>query len=96
MSTATQFRLAVPVPDTRIVRPGATDEQIINVTVNTEDRLLLTVMEAARRLGIGRTLMYELLDAGEILSVYIGRLHRVPVEALDDFVSRHRTRRNEL
>ena len=52
-------------------------------------------MEAARRLGIGRTLMYELLDAGEVLSVYIGRLHRVPVDALDDFVSRHRTRRDE-
>ena len=59
MSTITQFRLAVPVPDTRARMPLAVDEQIINLTLETDDKLLLTVVEAAHRLGIARTLMYE-------------------------------------
>lgn len=40
-------------------------------------RLLLTVPEAARRLGIGRTLMYELISTGQIASVHVGRLRRI-------------------
>ena len=90
MSATTQFRLAVPVQDTRPRPPVVADEQIINLTLETEDKLLLTVVEAARRLGIGRTLMYELLDAGEVFSVHIGRLHKVPVEALREFIERRR------
>ena len=35
-------------------------------------RLLLTVEEAAERLGIGRTLMYTLVKEGEVESVQIG------------------------
>ena len=53
-------------------------------------RLLLTIDEAADRLGIGRTLMYALVTGGEVESVQIGRLRRVPVEALSDFVARLR------
>lgn len=53
-------------------------------------KLLLTVVEAARRLGIGRTFMYELLASGQVDSVHVGRLHRVPVDALTDFVDRSR------
>ena len=47
----------------------------------------LTVEEAARRLGVGRTTMYALLAAGEIPSVTIGRLRRIPAEALSDYVA---------
>jgi len=90
MSTTTQFRLAVPVPDVRPRPPVVPDEHVINLTLETQDKLLLTVVEAAHRLGIGRTLMYELLDTGEIFSVHIGRLHKVPVEALQDFIERRR------
>lgn len=54
-------------------------------------RLVLTVEEAADRLGIGRTLMYALVSAGEVESVRIGRLRRVPTDALDDYVLRLRT-----
>ena len=49
---------------------------------------LLTPVEAARRLGIGRTRMFALIGAGEVRSVKIGRLRRVPVEALNDYVAR--------
>ena len=53
-------------------------------------KLLLTVVEAAERLSIGRTLMYELLCSGQIESIHVGRLHRIPTEALTDFVDRQR------
>jgi len=91
MSTTTQFRLTVPVPVTRARMPVAADEQVINLTLETDDKLLLTVVEAAHRLGIGRTLMYELLGTGQIESVHVGRLHKVPAGALARFVERCRT-----
>ena len=49
-------------------------------------KLLLTVEEAADRLGIGRTLAYALVKNGEIESVHIGRLRRIPLAALDRYV----------
>jgi excisionase family DNA binding protein len=66
-------------------------------TTQPEDRtnyerkvLLLTMIEAARVLSIGRTTMYELVDTGEIDVVHIGRSVRVPVDALHAFVERRR------
>ena len=59
------------------------------MTVQT-DRVVLTVEEAADRLGIGRTLVYALVKSGEIESISIGRLRRIPCDALDDFVLRLR------
>ena len=50
-------------------------------------RLVLTVEEAAECLGIGRTLMYALITTGEVESVHIGRLRRVPADALERYVS---------
>ena len=49
--------------------------------------IVLTIEEAARRLGIGRTLMYSLVMAGEVESVSIGRLRRIPVECLTEYVA---------
>lgn len=60
--------------------------------VPPNDRILLSVAEAAARLGIGRSLMYELLGAGLIESIHIGRLHKVPVAALGSFVAKQRER----
>jgi len=53
-------------------------------------RLLLTVEEAADRLGIGRTLMYALVKEGDVESVRIGRLRRIPAEALSAYLNRLR------
>lgn len=53
-------------------------------------RLLLTVAEAAYRLGIGRSLLYELLADGEVESIHVGRLRRIPAEALAAFIDRQR------
>ncbi|WP_448060652.1 helix-turn-helix domain-containing protein [Cellulomonas hominis] len=87
MTATTQLRLVAP----RAPRePVAADSQIINVTIENDEKLLLTVVEAAHRLGIGRTLMYELIDSGEVRSVHIGRLRKVPVESLSEFVEHRR------
>lgn len=48
--------------------------------------LLITVEEAARRLAIGRTVAFELIASGRLRSVRVGRLRRVPVEAVAEFV----------
>jgi excisionase family DNA binding protein len=54
-------------------------------------RLLLTVEQAAHRLGIGRTLMYALVRDGTVESVQIGRLRRIPADALSRYVDQLRT-----
>ena len=58
-----------------------------------QPRVLFTVEEAARALGIGRTRMFELIQAGSVETVLIGRLRRIPVDALDAFVARLRESR---
>lgn len=53
-------------------------------------RLLLKPDEAADVLGIGRSTLYELLAAGRIESVQIGRSRRIPMAALADYVEQLR------
>ncbi len=50
----------------------------------------MTIVAAARVLSIGRTTMYELVGAGEIDVVHIGRAVRAPVSELEAFVGRQR------
>ena len=59
-------------------------------------RLLLTVPEAAQQLGIGRSLLYELLADGQVESIHVGRLRRIPIDALADFIDRQRSSRPEV
>lgn len=61
------------------------------ISVTQPTRLVLTIEQAARRLGIGRTLMYSLVMTGEVESVTIGRLRRIPVECLAEYVTKLRT-----
>ena len=49
-------------------------------------KLLLTPVEAAEQLAVSRTKVYELMAAGSLRSIHIGRLRRVPVDALRDFI----------
>ncbi|AVH97285.1 MULTISPECIES: helix-turn-helix domain-containing protein [unclassified Streptomyces] len=57
-----------------------------------EDRtlVLLRVEEAARRLQIGRTLCYRYIRTGELESVPVGRLRRVPADAVIEFAAQLR------
>lgn len=52
--------------------------------------MLVSVAEAARRLSISRSSAYELVAAGELEVVHIGRSARVPVAALASYVERLR------
>lgn len=54
------------------------------------DCLLLTVEQAAHRLGIGRSTAYTLIASGQLHSIRIGTLRRVPVESLARFVESRR------
>ncbi len=54
--------------------------------------ILLTPTEAADTLGIGRSKLYELMQAGVVESVRIGSCRRIPVDALSDLVARLRAK----
>jgi excisionase family DNA binding protein len=50
--------------------------------------LLVRPEDAAHALGVGRTKVYELMRSGELRSVRVGGLRRIPVLALNEFVAR--------
>lgn len=56
-------------------------------------RLLLTVEQAARRLNVGRSTAYALVLSGQLESVTVGRLRRVPADAVEAFVDALRAAR---
>jgi excisionase family DNA binding protein len=51
-----------------------------------QERLTFTIEEAAKALGIGRTLAYEAIKRGEIPTIRIGRRLLVPRSALDQLL----------
>ncbi|MEV8438994.1 helix-turn-helix domain-containing protein [Actinosynnema sp. NPDC051121] len=53
-----------------------------------QPRALLSVEDAARALSIGRTTMFGLIKTGQIASVQIGRLRRIPHTAITEFTAR--------
>ena len=53
-----------------------------------DGRLFVRVPEAALRLGIGKSKLYELMAEGEISVVRIGRGVRVPVHVLAEYAER--------
>ncbi|MEU4713145.1 helix-turn-helix domain-containing protein [Micromonospora purpureochromogenes] len=55
--------------------------------MTTSKRLVLTIEEAAQQLGIGRTTMYALIKNGDIRTVTIGRLRRIPASCLAEYVN---------
>jgi excisionase family DNA binding protein len=63
---------------------SATDGMV----VSTERKLLLDVREVARALSCGRTHVYHLIATRELRAIKLGRLTRVPAEALEEFVAR--------
>jgi excisionase family DNA binding protein len=69
-------------------RGGAPEEGRTGIA--RPQRIALTVEEAAECLGIGRTLMYSLVSSGAVESVTIGRLRRIPADALARYIERLR------
>ena len=54
------------------------------------EKLLHSPEETARLLGVGRSQVFELIGRGEIESVKIGRLRRIPRDAVDAYIKRLR------
>ena len=52
------------------------------------NRLLASPDEACVVLNIKRSTLFKMLEAGEIPSIKIGRLRRIPVEGLRRYVER--------
>ena len=52
-------------------------------------RLLLNVNEVASLLGCGRTYVYGMIQRGELPVVKLGRLTRVPMSELEEFVRKN-------
>jgi len=50
-------------------------------------RVALEPAEAAAHLSIGRSKVYELMRLGQLRSVKIGALRRIPQAALADFIA---------
>ena len=54
------------------------------------EKLLLSPSEASELLGVGRSQMFELIARGDVESVKIGRLRKIPHDALTAYVERLR------
>lgn len=59
----------------------------MTTTTTPGGALLLTVPEAAARLGIGRTLLYAAITSGALRSVRIGNRRLIRPEDLDAYVA---------
>jgi excisionase family DNA binding protein len=55
--------------------------------LNTDDRLTVSVSEACRLLGIGRTSVYQLIAEGRIKTTRIGNRRLVRVDSLRELVT---------
>lgn len=55
--------------------------------IPVKEQLAYTVSEAAALLSLSRSLMYELINAGKIETVRIGRSRRITRAQLERFVS---------
>ncbi len=55
------------------------------------NRLLYSVPEAGRLLGVGRTYIFRLIASGEIESIKLGKLRKIPRDALGRYIDRQRS-----
>ena len=52
------------------------------------DRLTFSIEEAARALGVGRSLIFTLLKEGQLKSIRVGRRRLIPSGELQAFLDR--------
>ena len=52
------------------------------------ERVLLTPEEAAEALHVGRCTVYDLIRTNQLHSFKIGKLRRIPVDAVREFIKR--------
>jgi len=84
----TRGKPASPVPDPAEDSGATAPRPSRRPTTGAGPVLLLSVEEAARSLSISRSKTWELIAAGELEAVHIGRSTRVAVSALHDLLGR--------
>ena len=52
------------------------------------ERVLLTPEEVAEALHVGRCTVYDLIRTNQLQSFKIGKLRRIPVDAVHEFIKR--------
>jgi excisionase family DNA binding protein len=60
------------------------------------ERLLVKIPEAANRLGLSRSTVYELIASGELRVIRYGRAVRVPVAELVAWIERRASESSEV
>jgi excisionase family DNA binding protein len=71
----------------QVARLAATVTELVERPVTPP--LSVSVDEAARLLGLGRSNVFKLLESGEIRSVKVGSRRLVPRKALEEFLAEH-------
>lgn len=77
-------------PATKPAMKPATKRAIPRHRLNSPEliKVLLTVEEAAHKLSLTRSTIYRMMGRGELRFITIGRVRRVPVEAITEVVAR--------
>ena len=57
------------------------------MTISEQQRVTLSVEEAAERLGVSRSLIWKMVNQGTIRTVRAGHRVLVPVSAVEEFLS---------
>ena len=60
------------------------------MTTTTDEKLLHPPEEAAKLLAVSRSQIFEMIASGQIESIKIGRLRRIPHDALTSYIQRLR------
>ena len=60
-----------------------------------DNRLLLSPASAAACMSISRSLLYELMQAGEISSIKVRRARRIPMEAVKQYIAARQAQEGE-
>lgn len=56
----------------------------------SSEPICVRVNDAARMIGVGRTKLYELIAAGEVETVKLGKATRITTASLHDLIRRQR------
>jgi excisionase family DNA binding protein len=78
------------IPAKRIRRSVRISRAWLDSYVAETQPILLTRRQVSRKLGIGATALRTLLRKGALPLVRIGRLERIPVAAVNEYINRNR------
>lgn len=51
---------------------------------------VVRVSQAVRLVGIGRSMLYQLMNSGEIETIKVGRMMLIPIDSLREFIRKRR------